>query len=246
MADSGWPLVDHAPPLGRDDVHVWQASLEGDEQLEQRFTALLAPDEHRRAARFHFQRDRRRYTFGRGWLRVLLAEYLRIPARAIPLSATPLGKPHLAETRSGDLSFNLAHSDDMVVVAFSCRREIGVDIERERHDVAWRELAERYFAPEEVLALSALTGDVQREAFYRCWTRKEAYLKALGLGMQVPLDGFAVTLTGPPALIHTAHDSAQRDRWTLSDLAPADGFAGALAVEGAGWGLFCAQRTGFP
>jgi len=245
MADSAWPLVDRCPPLGREDVHVWKASLQGDKQLEQQFAALLARDEHQRAARFHFPRDRRRYAIGRGWLRVLLGEYLHVPPGAVPLSATPLGKPHLAEIGSSDLSFNLAHSDDLVLLGFSRCREVGVDVERERRDLAWRELAERFFAPEEVATLCALPAVEQPAAFYRCWTRKEAYLKALGLGMQVPLDGFAVTLTGPPRLIHTAHDPAQRDRWTLSDLALGDGFAGALAVEGAAWRLFCARRAGF-
>jgi 4'-phosphopantetheinyl transferase len=232
MDPSGWPLVDHAPSLGPDDVHVWQARLDCDQQAVLQLESLLAPDEKLRADRFHFRRDRRRYVVGRGRLRMLLGEYLLAAPAEISLTTTPLGKPGLVGTQPADLRFNVAHSDDLVLYAFARGREVGVDVERERPDVDWRELAERFFAPEEVAALTALPDTERLSAFYRCWTRKEAYLKALGFGMQVPLDGFAVTIARDAALVHTNHDPEQRNRWELHGLTPGTGFAAAIAVEG--------------
>jgi 4'-phosphopantetheinyl transferase len=237
MADDDWPLVDRAPPLGRDDVHVWQATLDGDAAA---FAALLSQAECERAAKFHFPRDRRRFTIGRGRLRLILAEYLAVEPANVPLESTPLGKPFV----TGDLRFNVAHSDELALYAFTRDRDIGVDVELVRPEVEWRELAERYFAPEEVAALTAFSATEQRSAFYRCWTRKESYIKALGLGMHIPLDGFAVTLAESPRLIHTAHDQSQTNRWVLTDLRPAAGFAAALAVEGRSWRLVCGRRGG--
>jgi 4'-phosphopantetheinyl transferase len=246
MDAPSWPLVDRVPPLGPDDVHVWQVSLAVDEQAE-RLEPLLAADERDRADRFHFPRDRRRFVIGRGSLRVLLGEYLSVAPADVRLDVTPLGKPHLARGPTAGLRFNVAHTDELALFALTWGREVGVDVERERPDVEWRELAQRFFAPAEVAALTALPAEEQRPAFYRCWTRKEAYVKALGLGMQVPLDGFAVTLTDEhAALVHTAHDPAQHRRWALRGLTPAPGFAAAVAVEGAGWRLFCGRRARIP
>jgi 4'-phosphopantetheinyl transferase len=184
---------------------------------------------------------------GRGWLRVLLGEYLSAPPASARLAATPLGKPYLAGEPPTGLRFNVAHSDDLALVAVTRGREVGVDVERERADVEWRDLARRFFAPEEVAALNALPERERRSAFYRCWTRKEAYIKALGLGMQVPLDGFAVTLgDNDAALLHTSHDPAQYGRWTMQGLTPAPGFAAAVAVDGIGWRLFCGRRAEIP
>jgi 4'-phosphopantetheinyl transferase len=184
---------------------------------------------------------------GRGRLRHLLGEYLSIPPATVALTATGLGKPYLTDGQSG-IRFNLAHSEDLALFAFALNREVGIDVERERPDLNWRELAQQNFAPEECDGLMSQVGTFDRcEAFFRCWTRKEAYIKALGLGMQVPLDRFAVTIERESAdLRHTAHDPAQYGRWTLRGLSPAAGFAAALAVEGQNWRLFCARHTAFP
>jgi 4'-phosphopantetheinyl transferase len=213
----------------------------------QHLESTLSLGEVARADRFFNPRDRRRYVVGRGYLRQLLGEYLAIPPARIGLTATVLGKPYLADAQSG-IRFNLAHSEDLALFAFARGREVGIDIERERPDLNWRELAKQNFAPEEYTAIASEPGTVQqREAFFRCWTRKEAYVKALGLGMQVPLARFAVTITPDPAmLLHTSHEPAQHGRWTLRGLSPAAGFAAALAVEGQNWQLFCAQRSVFP
>jgi 4'-phosphopantetheinyl transferase len=247
MTPEPWPLSDRAPPLTADDVHVWAAGLICPDDKVTEFEQMLAPAERTKASRYHNPRDARRYVVARGCLRRLLGEYLSIPPAQVTLSATEFGKPYLADPASG-IRFNVAHSDDLALFAFARGREIGVDVERERPEVNWQELAQQYFAPDEYAALTTepCTFD-RREAFFRCWTRKEAYVKALGLGMQAPLDGFAVTTAPDSAeLLHTAHDPAQQSRWDLHNLSPAAGFAAALTVEGRNWRLFRARHAGFP
>jgi 4'-phosphopantetheinyl transferase len=240
-----WHPADHAPPLGPEDVHVWRVSLDCDEHTTARLGAFIAADERQRGDRFHFAHDRRRYVTGRGWLRVLLGEYLAVRPHDVPLSATALGKPVVVGESA--LRFNVAHSADLALVGVTRGRDIGVDVEFQRADVDGPSLAGRFFAPEEVAALKAFPPAEQRTTFYRCWTRKEAYVKALGLGMQVPLDGFAVTLaSNTAALTHTSHDPSQLARWQLRGLSPAPGFAAAVAVEGTGWRLFCGHRATIP
>jgi 4'-phosphopantetheinyl transferase len=157
---------------------------------------------------------------------------------------TSLGRPELVgESGESAIKFNVAHSDGLVLYAVVRGREIGVDVERLRPVVEWRELSARYFAPREVAELTALAPELQEQAFFTGWTRKEAYLKALGCGMAVPLDQFAVTLgPGRPATLLAAdHDPTQVGRWEMRELTPAPGFVGAVAVE-RGTGRFSKAR----
>jgi 4'-phosphopantetheinyl transferase len=202
-----------------------------------RLEALLNAEERGRAGRFHFRKDRQRFIVGRGLLRLLLGEYLRVAPAEVRLWYTPLGKPELVGQTSEDaIKFNVAHSDGLVLYAVARGREIGIDVERLRPGVEWCELSARYFAPREVAELTALAPDLQQEAFFAGWTRKEAYLKALGCGMALPLDQFAVSLgPGRPAeLLAADHDPAQLGRWQMHELTPAPGFVGAVVIEGGG------------
>jgi 4'-phosphopantetheinyl transferase len=235
MPSDDCPSFSHPPPLPTGEVHVWQAPLDRDAAVVSHLDSLLDDDERDRARRFHFPKDQGHFSVGRGLLRCLLGEYLRIAPAAVRLSYTSAGKPHVVgETGDTAIEFNVAHSDGLVVFAVTRGRALGVDVERVRPGVEWRELAGRYFAPPEVAELTALPSDCQERAFFTGWTRKEAYLKALGLGMAIPLDQFAVSLTPnrPPALLATAHDPSQRDRWDLHEFTPAADYVGALAVEG--------------
>jgi 4'-phosphopantetheinyl transferase len=244
MSAEAWPPSAAVPPLTRDDVHVWQSRLDQEGPALQLFESLLDDEERRRAARWHFRIDRQRYTVGRGLLKLLLAKYLTCEPDAIRLWYNSYGKPGLTgEDGPGGLKFNLAHSDGLVLYVVTRGREVGVDVERIRPGVDWRELASRFFAPGEVAELSAVAPDLREQAFFAGWTRKEAYLKALGLGMAVPLDGFAVTLAPgrPAALVAAEHDPSQLGRWEFRELAPASGYVGALAVEGAGCRFFCGR-----
>jgi 4'-phosphopantetheinyl transferase len=239
--------MERVPLLTVDDVHVWAATLSSDDELFAKYEALLSATERAKADRYHNPRDRRRYVVGRGRLRTLLGEYLSQPPADVPLTATNLGKPFLGDPTSG-VRFNVAHSADLALFAFARGREIGVDVEQVQSELNWRELAQRNFALEEFAALTSESATFdRREAFFRCWTRKEAYVKALGLGMQVPLDGFAVTIEpDSAALRNTRHDPGQKGRWQLHGLSPAAGFAAALAVEGHNWRLSRATHVSFP
>ncbi len=149
---------------------------------------------------------------------------------------TTYGKPLLAdETGASGLRFNLTHSHGLALLAVTRGREIGVDVERIRDNLEGEKLAERFFSPREVAALRSLPPELRREAFFHCWTRKEAYIKAVGKGLSLPLDQFDVTLHPgePAALLATRHDSEEAQRWSMRSLAPGEGYVGALARRGA-------------
>jgi 4'-phosphopantetheinyl transferase len=244
MPPDDWPSFSHAPPLPPGEVHVWQAPLDREAAVVKYFDALLDDDERDRARRFHFPKDRERFTVGRGLLRCLLGAYLRVAPEAVRLSYTSAGKPYLVgETGDSAVRLNVAHSDGLIVLAVTRGRDIGVDVERMRPDVEWRKLVGRYFAPSEVAELTALPADCQEWAFFTGWTRKEAYLKALGLGMAIPLDQFAVSLTPgrPPTLLATDHDPGQLGRWDLHEFTPAADYVGALAVDGRAGRIRCGR-----
>ncbi len=235
-----WPLLSEAPPLGSADVHVWSAPLELPDARLQSLRQTLSADEIERAGRFFFERDRRHYIAGRGMMRELLGRYLGQASVVLQFRYTDMGKPYLEEA---DLRFNLAHSHGLAVLAVARGREVGVDVEYVRSDFEAEALVQNFFSPREIAALEKMPERLRRDAFFIGWTRKEAYLKGIGKGLSVSLDGFDVSLDSgaDPILLETRHDPAQVARWTLRDLQPAPGYAAALAVEGAGWQSRCGR-----
>jgi 4'-phosphopantetheinyl transferase len=230
-----WTTLATIPPLPPDQAHVWRVHLDQPDSQLARLRATLAPDEVARAERFAFPKDRRRYIVGRGALRVILAAYLDTTPADIPIRATPQGKPYLASP-SPDLRFNLSHSGQLALIAAARGREVGVDIEQVDAEGDLEKLlalARRFFSPSEFTALESLPAGAQIGAFYACWTRKEAYLKARGGGLSLPLDGFDVSLRPgePAALLATRDDPALAAHWSLHALDPGPGYAAALAVE---------------
>jgi 4'-phosphopantetheinyl transferase len=242
-----WQPTAEVPALTAEVVHVWRISLEVVETTLARLRESLADDECRRADRFHFEKDRRHFTAGRGALRSLLAGYLRLRPEDVRFSYTSYGKPLLAdEHRASGVRFNLAHSHGLALLAVTLGREVGVDLEHVRGNIEGEQLAERFFSPCEIADLFALPPELRREAFFRCWTRKEAYIKANGQGLSLPLDQFDVTLRPgePAALVATRPDPDEGRRWSMRGLAPGEGFVGALAVEGHTWRLWCGHWSG--
>ncbi len=243
----------HVPPadltLGDDEIHVWRVhlALTAGDILALRRT--LAADELARAKRFHFQEDRQRFIAARGALRDILGRYLQRPPQEVRFRYSAHGKPLLAAAHAQEdpadphLQFNLAHAGDLALVAVARRRPVGVDIERFRPDISQELLAARTFSPREQAQLQALPAGLQTQGFFNCWTRKEAYVKARGEGLSLPLDQFDVSLApGEPAqLLHVAGDPQEAARWTLMELAPGPDHAAALAVPGHGWRLTCWQ-----
>jgi 4'-phosphopantetheinyl transferase len=191
---------------------------------------VLSEDERERADRFHFARDRRRFTVARGVLRRLLGRYLGAPAAGVRFAYGAQGKPRLDHT---ELHFNVSHAGVFALYAFTVGRDIGVDIEQIRPMEDMLQIARRFFSASEVRTLESLAAEVQPLAFYNCWTRKEAYIKARGEGLALALDAFDVTLRpGDAARMLRADDSREVERWSLHAIDAAPGYAAALAVEG--------------
>ena len=223
--------------LGADEVHVWLATL--DDYPADSLRLLLAEDELARAARFHFDKDRNHYTVTRGLLRKLLAAYLSLPAEDLRFSYAEKGKPALEESQRSLLNFNLAHSYGMAVYAFARNREVGVDLEFIREDLADEKIAERFFSPSEIDALGKLPAELRNHAFFDCWTRKEAYIKARGEGLSMPLNEFDVSLRPgeAAALLRNHKDPAEVTRWSMQSIAAPAGYVAALVAEGHDWQL---------
>jgi 4'-phosphopantetheinyl transferase len=219
------------------EVHVWRVPLDSPGAVLQPLATTLSFEERARAEKFFFDRDRNAYITARGVLRQLLARYLGRPPSGLRFGYEARGKPFLANpSRDQPLNFNVAHSRNIALLAFSAGLSVGVDVEFIRTDIASEEIAERYFAPQEVAELRALPPEQRPTAFFLGWTRKESYVKALGDGLQIALASFCVSLTpAQPATLESA-DSAC---WTLRNLSPGPGYAGALVAEGKDWTLRC-------
>ena len=191
-------------------------------------------DESERAARFHFQADRERFILAHGCLRGILARYLHCEPRQVIFSVGEFGKPDLVPPQ--ELDFNLSHSGNVALIAVARHRRVGIDVERIRPDMEVESIAGRFFSPAEISELMTLPLDQRPVGFFNGWTRKEAYIKAHGLGLSLPLDSFDVSLTPgkPTALRATRPESGEADHWTLVSINAAPGYAGALAIRGQG------------
>jgi 4'-phosphopantetheinyl transferase len=224
--------ADSAIALGARAVHVWCAALDRAADWTA-FRSTLSADERDRADRFYFERDRRRYTCARAILRRLLARYLDVDPRAIAFQYGPHGKPALSGPFAGALTFNVSHSGEVAMLAIARGIELGVDVEQVRDMPDAEEIATRFFSPREVARLLSLPESARNAAFFSCWTRKEAYLKALGSGLARPLDEFDVTFApGEPPRLTVPDDNDEGKRWTIHELTPADGYAAALVTDG--------------
>jgi 4'-phosphopantetheinyl transferase len=225
------------PELPYNEVHIWQADLDPMDWPENRNLGLLSVDEYERAGRFQFARDRNRFMTGRQLLRILLSAYLKADLKGVSFHYSPNGKPSLANgPDASEIRFNVSHSDSMALFGFVRGRELGVDVERIQRDVAVREIAGRFFSHDEQQAFEQVPAELKLETFFRCWTRKEAFVKAKGNGLSLPLDQFDVSLLPKQSaeLLRTWPDPEERHRWSMWDLDVGPGYAGALVVEGKG------------
>ena len=233
--DAAWEGQAKFPDLGTGATHVWMVDLEASQAWLDRLNPVLSDEERVRAARFHFLRDRTHFTLTRGLLRVLLAGYLQRPAFDLVLRIGAHGKPFLDSVGTGGsesaLHFNVSHSGGRALLAFCREGEVGVDVERIRDSLEGERLAERFFSPREVAELQALPPEQVEAAFFRCWTRKEAYVKARGIGLSLGLDTFAVSFRpGDPArLVWSGEGDQELHRWRLWDLPAPPRYFAALA-----------------
>ena len=244
-----WPAPPDHLALPENEAHVWRASLEQPEAVMLQLQQTLSPDERLRAGKFRFDRDRQHFTIARGVLRTLLGRYLHMPPADLQFAYNEQGKPSLAmPAQDKPLHFNLSHSHNLALVAFSYVGPVGVDIEYMRSGVSAEQLARVSFSPREQALLLALPLEERQQAFYTCWTRKEAYIKGRGTGFSLESHLFDVAfLPGEPAaLLASREDPHEPSRWTLQTLEPGDDYAGALAIEGHGWSLRCYEWFNSP
>lgn len=219
--------------LGVHEVHVWHADLTNVEDACQ-LEAMLSPDENERAARFRFPEHRRRFVIARGRLRQLLAAYLEVLPRDVGFAYSEAGKPELSGVHTSDIRFNVSHSGDIAAFAFALGRQIGVDVEYIRYDVDVEEIPLRFFSRMEQQTLAVLQGQRKFEGFFNCWTRKEAYVKAVGSGLSLPLRDFDVSLVpGEPAILLATRPIAKvAFQWSMESLDLGHEYAAAVVVEG--------------
>ncbi len=234
---SAWETVSAVPPLDPGTVHVWQEPLAvaGDRPWMSPFP--LSAGDAARAERFRVAERRHAFTRGRLLARHLVARYLGRPEPGVELSVHANGKPFVVTAPDDPpLEISLSHSSDVLLVAVSLAGEVGVDAERIDPAIDHQAIARRFFAAEETAAIAACDPREREAAFFRCWTRKEALVKALGDGLARSLAAFAVQVTGEgeSPLLRVPPEWDRGDAWRLHDLAPGDGYAGALAVRGTG------------
>jgi 4'-phosphopantetheinyl transferase len=219
--------------LDINEVDVWRADLELGPPELYRLQKTLSPDEFDRAARFHFPKDQQRFIAARGVLRDILARYLGRSPAELHFYYAPFGKPSLA-SECAAYSFNLSHSASIALYAVARHREVGIDLERIDPRLAEHDIAEKFFSRNEVVKLRALPASARLQAFFNCWTRKEAYVKARGGGLQIPLESFDVSLAPDE---QAAFLSEGEFGWSLRALLLDPEYAAAIAVEGKGWQL---------
>jgi 4'-phosphopantetheinyl transferase len=221
-------------PLGPNDVHVWTASLPAADDVAERCRALLSPDERARAGRMQLSSPRDLFVVGRGLLRTLVGRYLGVRPADVQFAYSAFGRPWLpAGNGRPPLQFSVSHSGAQVALAFAQEARVGIDVERVRTNADCDAIAGRFFAPAEQAALASLALADRIDAFFACWTRKEALLKAIGLGISHGLSRVEVTCRpGEPARVMRSElTEVDPAGWSLFDLRVPAGYRAALAVS---------------
>jgi 4'-phosphopantetheinyl transferase len=229
-----WPARSDAAPLADSEIHVWATTLAVPADKFAALAATLSPEETERAHKFKFERHRNRFIAGRGALRGILGPYLRAHPADLRFIYSANGKPALAEGfADAEIHFNLAHSEDLALVAVTRAGRVGVDVEGVRPVKNVEDLVARFFSQRENEAFQKIPDDQKPAAFFNLWTRKEALLKATGEGITRALSLIEVSfLPGEPArLLAISGDAALAAQWSLRELSPATGFTGALAIQ---------------
>lgn len=218
--------------LKQGGVHMWRAGLEIHESLIAHYFQILSPDEVKRAERYYSIKDKKHFIAARGMLRHLLGRYLKLKQNEICFSYGAYGKPFIAGDQNPEkLCFNVSHSHGLSVIAIGHGIETGVDIEKIRSDIDIMEIARTFFPPAETMRLNSLTEAGRAAVFFQYWTRKEAYLKAIGRGLSVDLKEIDV-FEGPTAFLDSSDLHGVICRWSLFESTQAAGYASALVTKG--------------
>lgn len=239
-----WDAAPKNINLSSNDIHIWCADLDLPNLRVEELARILSADELARANKFHFDEHRKRFIVRRGILRTLLGSYLDIEPNQLQFDYNSRGKPALKKSGGGDrLRFNLSDSQGMALYAVTRDRDLGVDLEHIRPMKDAEQLVKRFFSDREYAEFSQLDRERQEVTFFTCWTRKEAYIKAIGEGLSLPLDRFEISISPeePAKLLSIQGDAQLAEGWLLQDLKPASGYAAALAVAGFGFNISCWQ-----
>ena len=230
-----WTAAPSVPVLREDELHVWRAGTAASVDTLRAAEAFLAADERERAERFRHEPSRTAYVVARAALRRIVGAYLDNDPESVRFAYSASGKPCLADPDGGArLQFNLSHSGEWAVYAFAINRPVGVDVEEIRQMPDLMDIARRFFAASEYAALRSLEGAGRLESFFACWTRKEAYLKARGLGLSASMSEFVVSVSAsePPRLLAERENPGEAHRWAFRTVDVGPGYAGAVVVEG--------------
>lgn len=232
--------------LPSDEVRVWHSTLDLPLACLAGMYQSLSADERERVGRFRRIADAKRSIIGRGYLRVLLGWAIGLRAEELQFEYDEFGKPSLAASYGSELQFSVSHSGNLVLIALARGRSVGVDVEMVRTDIDVADLAKRFFSTAESEKLAALTEPVLYDAFFACWTRKEAFVKAKGRGISLPLDTFEVAfLPGEtPGLLTTKPDPTEASRWKVLALNAGQDHQAALIAAGQEWRLTCEMLDG--
>jgi 4'-phosphopantetheinyl transferase len=226
--------------LPENEVQLWRVDLATVAPGEPHWQKLLSDDERERAARFHFSRDRQRFVAARALLRTILGAYLACDPKDLTFQYSNKGKPALGPSHANhNLAFNISHSATVALLAFTRGRQIGVDVEHIRQDFDIEGIARRFFSIHEQSEFLTFAPAEKYAAFFRCWTRKEAYIKATGEGLSLPLSQFDVSIAAGDAraLLATRPDASEAGQWSLREIPAGSGYLAALCVRGHGWNL---------
>ncbi len=232
--------VDQTIPLTPSEIHVWLAFYDEicEERLHSAYRELLSAAEKEQEPRFHFARDRRRYLVTRALVRTVLSRYVSIHPEDWIFSANAYGRPEIvnAQARDACVSFNISHTHSLIVLGVTRNRALGVDVENVRAREVSIDIADRYFAPQEVADLTATPPHEQQYRFFEYWTFKEAYIKARGMGLSLPLDKFSFHFPDDHAVDIEIHPELDDDpaRWQFWQLHPAPDYLVAICSERVG------------
>ena len=223
--------------LNQHELHVWLASLEITSRQLGELERTLTADEIVRADRFYFERDRHRFVAARGILRAIVANYLEATPSALRFSYNEFGKPRLeGSPEIRNLSVNVSHSGGLALIAVALARDVGIDIETIDDSVRTDEVAKSFFSANEIATLGRLPPSLRLLGFFNCWTRKEAYIKARGMGLSIPLDSFDVSLNpGEPADLIGTGNSSDLSNWKIENLEIDSRYAAAVSAAGRDW-----------
>lgn len=237
-----WFSPASSPGLAVGHVHIWRISLKQPEPVYQILSDRLTSDEIARADRFRFDEGRRRFVVGRGILRSILAGYLGAKPQEIRFQYGPQGKPSLEKKyESAGLHFNLAHTRDLAVCACTRQCEIGVDVEHIHPVDEIDRIARRIFSESDYFVWNHLPDDLRLIAFYKCWTQKEALIKALGYGLSQPMSQLSVSMLpdDPASLVSLDGDREHASDWSLHSFVPETGTIAAFALKTRHWQVAC-------